>query len=1109
MKRILLSLLMMLPLSQMWAETDVTSRFLTNADFDDSSSFCTENLCTYAKDITGSGLSGMQPVTGWTMGENGDGRAAAAVPFGSSAFVGGGDYGIPATDADGQSDGGMLAAVAVWTATLQYTQAATLPAGKYRLLFRTYNGAGTTAVAKNLMGFIESDGSEHLLSTTTWKVGSWETQELSFTLLKATSGSFSVGYTAADKGSSAMPHIFVDAVQVMYEPLADGEAVEMTDRITNAGFESGTTGWTLTKKVSSWEDFKTAGNEPSEGTKVYNLWAANISSIDLSQTITLPAGQYRLTADLRINTLNDVTDQSVYATAHGTTYRSDSTITFAASPWETQEGWNTLGTDFEVLYDDTPVTIGASSTGSGTGTAGWFQLDNFRLYWLGGDIELPDAELPDGTCTTFWTEDDGALEDDYTVDVSLLTQSAATDTLWLLVRNTRMQGAIVPLFAGDTDTHDWRLSVQGTAATVWCDSVQTATADMRFLPRLTEGGEQSEVTIIGSPARYIVEVASDHEALAPGTYAVNEYGKTVRNVRGLYNCTMHVRQAADVWVPSADSLIVGASINLAHEDAWIITPHWMPSEAIANLLPKIWIGGKRASNGSNVRVAIYLDGAVLVPHTSDYKPFIGYSGTGLEGESTELGLGRNNSLGAAANTFRSFILKRGYMATLATNSDGSGYSRVYVADHADVVVDVLPDALNGRISSVHVRKWNWVSKKGWGHTGGAGKAGVVRANWFYSWSAGYNTTTDQEYVPEKTHLYWPSWSEINGKENSTCVLGLNEPEHSEQHTSDRCSCGGTISEWNAFNKLHTSFFESGLRIGSPAPTDASYLTNYITYCNNYAYRCDFVVTHAYWKEDISTWRSRLKAIHDATGRPIWITELECGASWDKPNYSDVTTAAKRYKQIFDLMEELDYVERYVPYQDDLWYNAMLYADGWPTPAGAMFRDYASSHAYKADQQFVPVWWRPSLKDVTLNVSPMPGRFVAGNPNGDMTDSFVLQYQQPDGSWLDVYTEEDRSCYDVTTHTFQPDLSSLPYGTATFRLAVTVQSGETAYSSEVTCELVDTAIGIVPMAPATTVEYILPDGRVTMHQPEGVHMVRTTHADGSIDVHKVLSPVSHR
>ena len=1103
MKRILLTLLVALPACLLWAETDVTSQLLTNADFDDASSFCTADIYTYAKDIAGSGVSGMQPVAGWTMGENGDAHAAAAVPYGSSAFVGGSGYGVPAADADGRSNGGMLAVVAVWTATTQYTQAATLPAGKYRLLVRTYNGAGTTAVGKNLMGFIEDDGTEHLLSATTWTVGTWGTQELSFTLLKETAGIFSLGYTAADKGSGAMPHLFVDDLQVLYEPLAADEAVEMTGRIVNAGFESGTTGWTLTKKVSSWEDFKTTSTEPAEGTKLYNLWAANITSLDLSQTVTLPAGQYRLTADFRINTLADVTDQSVYATAHGTTYRSDSTITTVATTWETKAGWNTLGTDFEVLYDDTPVTIGASSTGSGTGTAGWFQLDNFRLFWLGNDIELPDAVLPDGPCNTFWTEADGALQDDYTIDVSLLTAPTAADTLWLLVRNTRMQGAIVPLFAGDADAHSWRLAVQGSAATVWCDSIATATVPMQFLPRLTAGGEQSEVTLVGAPTRYVIEVVSDHEALAPGTYAVNDYGKTVRNVRALRGCTLHVRQAADVWVPSVDSLIVNASINLAHEDAWLITPHWMPSEAIANLLPKVWVDGKRATNGSNVRVAIYLDGAVLVPHTSAYKPFIGYSGTHFEGDATALGLGRNNSLGTAANTFRSFVLKRGYMATLATNSDGSGYSRVYVADHADVVVDVLPDALSGRISSVHVRKWNWVSKKGWGHTGGAGKAGVVRANWFYSWSAGYNTTTDQEYVPEKSHLYWPSWSEINGKENSTCVLGLNEPEHSEQHTSDRCSCGGTISEWNAFNKLHTSFFESGLRIGSPAPTDASYLTNYITYCNNYAYRCDFVVTHAYWKEDIGTWRSRLKAIHDATGRPIWITELEPGASWDTPGYTDVTSAAKRYKQIFDLMEELDYVERFVPYQDDLWYNAMLYADGWPTPAGAMFRDYASSHAYKADQQFVPVWWRPSLKDVTLNVSTMPGRFVAGNPNGDMTAAFVLQYQQADGSWLDVYAEADRSCYDAATHTFQPDLSSLPYGPATFRLAVTVQSGETAYSNEVTCELVDTAIGIVAASPATTVQYLLPDGRPSATQPQGVHLVLTTHADGTVTVQKHL------
>lgn len=910
----------------------------------------------------------------------------------------------------------------------------------------------------------------------------------------------------------ALRHGFILLAAFWLPAVSAFSQTDATDRIANPSFESGTGSWTLTKSVSGWEDFKVTSAAPSDGSKIYNLWAQKITSVNLHQSIILPAGNYRLSADLRINTLDDVTDQGVYATVHGATHRSAATITRCASPWETVDGWNTLTTDFDVLYDGTTVVVGASSTGSGT-TAGWFQVDNFRLTCLGDNIDIPDDHLPAGSSRILFTETDGALRDAYTVALNKVKFASAGDTLWVLLRNTSMQGTLVPLRGDDTVPHDWRIAVSGSEAVVWRDGAQHASHAVRFLPRLTEAGEQSEITLVGSNhvEKYSVELVSEREALAPDAYAVDAYGKTVRSVLCMQNAILHFTTPADVWVPSVDTLLVGSTLNLVHEEAWLLTSHWMPSEAISHLLPSVYVNAKKGVSGSNLRVAIYLDGAVVIPQTDDYQPFRGYSETGYAGEETTLGLGCNNQLGAVANTLRSFVLKRGYMVTLATNADGSGYSRVYVADHDDIRVDALPEALDRRISSVYVRKWNWVSKKGWGSTGGAGKASTVRSNWYYSWSAGYNTTVDQEYVPEKTHLYWPSWGEINRKDNVTCVLGLNEPEHSEQHSSDRCSCGGAINEWNAFNKLHTSFFESGLRIGSPAPTDASYLTNYITYCNNYAYRCDFVVTHSYWKEDIGTWRSRLESIHKATGRPIWITELEPGASWDKPGYSDVATAAKRYQQIFDLMEELDYVERYVPYQDDLWFNAMLYADGWPTPAGFLYRDYPSSHAYKAEQQFIPVWWRPSLKEVKITSAKASqdgvATFVTDNPNGDMTATFAIERLAEDGRWQTVYAEPSRAAFDQTSLTVSADVSSLPVGSATFRLKVTTLSGAEAVSPTVAVQLIHTGISSPHLQEGTgealrTREFTA-DGRPATATTRGIILVEETHADGTTTVRRVL------
>lgn len=1044
------------------AQVDVTSQLLTNAGFDDTSCFTKVGVHTYSKDITGSNVAHMQPVNGWTIVENGDARASATFAYGSGLFVGGSGYTAPATNPQGTSTGGALGLVSVWTASLQYLQPVTLAAGSYTLSFVLRNVGGTGSAVKNLFGFVEEGGAEHYATPLTWSTGSWLTQTVSFTLVQDTKGFVSLGYTAANIGSGSMPHLFIDAVSITYTEPADDGPADMTSYIVNPSFESGTTSWTLTKTVSGWEDFKITTAAPSDGQSVYNLWAGNITSLDLSQTLTLPAGNYHLTADLRVSASSDVTTQTIYATAGGLTTRSTDPITAIASPWETEAGWNTLGVDFDVLYNGSKVIVGAASTGDGSSAAGWFQIDNFRLYYLGCDIDVPDISLPDGDQTLLFSESDGSLGESFTVALHQARFASATQSVTLLLRNTYTRGAIVTLQAPDTDVHDWRIGLTPTLATIWCDGVSVGTTPVNALPPLTTGGEKSEITLIGADAltAYSAELISPDQCIVPGTWDTDAYGKPIRTLLRLYHTTLRLSEPTDLWVPSSAAALVSGVIDLAHDEAWIITPHWKPSEAISRLLPSVTISGSKATNKSNARVAIYLDGAAVIPQTDSYKPFRGYTDTDFKGREVILGLGKNNALGKDANCLRSFVLKRGYMATLATNSDGSGYSRVFVADHHDIVVDVMPEALDRRVSSVVIRKWNWVSKKGWASTGGADRSGTVRANWFYSWSASYTSTTDQEYVPEKTHLYWPSWSEINEKDNITAVFSLNEPEHSEQHTSDRCTCGGTISEWDAFDKLHTGFFESGLRIGSPAPTDANYLTNYITYCNNYAYRCDFVVTHAYWKGSISDWKSRLEAIHKATGRPIWLTELEYGASWDTPGYTDVTSAAEKYRQIFDLLEELDYVERFVPYQDDLWYNAMIYQDGSLTPAGILFRDYASSHAYKAEQQFIPVWWKPSVKDVTLTAPTGSDAaidavtFGTTNPNGDVTDQFIIQYQESDGTWSDVYAETDRSLFDTSSHSVTIDVTAIPSGMATFRLKVTTITGGEEISDPVSVDVVN-------------------------------------------------------
>ncbi len=667
-----------------------------------------------------------------------------------------------------------------------------------------------------------------------------------------------------------------------------------------------------------------------------------------------------------------------------------------------------------------------------------------------------------------------SLENSYTLSLDSVT-FANDSTAYILIRNRNKQGALIGIsragisIGGQTiytlpensARNNYRFVTDNGTLQIYHNGQLAGTAATYTVPALTTGGDKTEYTGLGTQhlSSYIAEIISMSKALAPGLYDGNKYNKIKRQLAMVYRCDLNLTEPADYFLLNEAGTMVESKLHINNENCWVILPHTRPSATISTWARIATIKGAMPQSGKSYRAAIYLDGTAVIPYPADITPFTAYSGELYSGEASSYAAGKHNSLGNKANTMQSFILKRGYMVTLAANSDGSGYSRVFVADHEDLLVPVAPEALNRRVSSIIVKPWQYVSKKGWGSTAGSSTINkhteTVRANWFYTWSADRNNTADLEYVPIKQHLWWPGWAQINALQNCTHVLGYNEPEHSEQHGSAQCSCGGAISEWSAFTH-HTEFFESGMRIGSPSPTDAGWLKNYVEYCHNYAYRCDFVVTHSYWKEDVATWKKRLEDIHNATGRPIWITEMENGASWDKPSESNVNDAAKKYQQIFDLLESLDYVERYVPYNDDLWYNKMIYDDGWPTPAGFIFRDYPSSFAYKAEVQYIPDWWKPSLQDVTLKVSYNSNKnelnFAVKNPNRDVTDRLTVEYSYDGKTWDTAYEENARWKFDNTDYTLTADANAFQDGTIHFRLHVTTLLGGDTYSEVQTLTL---------------------------------------------------------
>ena len=404
--------------------------------------------------------------------------------------------------------------------------------------------------------------------------------------------------------------------------------------------------------------------------------------------------------------------------------------------------------------------------------------------------------------------------------------------------------------------------------------------------------------------------------------------------------------AIDIHITANETPIIdNTTINLGSDRTWLVFDNIVPSKVISTYLKYVTINGQKATNGSNCRVAIYLNGAAVIPKPS---PIMVCQGT--DGEFT-LNVGNKTDLSKQSNTMTSFVLRRGYMATLATGTNGSGYSRVYVADHADLEI-TLPKALTKRVSSVNVKQWQYLSKKGWGNQGGKSGTDQLRATWFWSWSAGYSSTTDLEYVPCRQHRYWPSASDVNNKTASTS-LSLNEPEHPEQHTSDKCSCGGTTDEWTAYT-FNNDFLPSGGRIGSPQPTDLGYLTNYFKHVDNMASRCDFAVTHAYWdlgdydETSYANWfcNTQCKSVWNNTGRPLWLTEMEISASWNSHKVENYEQNRKYLQVLLQKMEECPWIERYAIYGTDMWQTYMFYEANPSkglTPAGQVYPSCFQSH----------------------------------------------------------------------------------------------------------------------------------------------------------------------
>ena len=395
--------------------------------------------------------------------------------------------------------------------------------------------------------------------------------------------------------------------------------------------------------------------------------------------------------------------------------------------------------------------------------------------------------------------------------------------------------------------------------------------------------------------------------------------------------------------------IPGCTINLNSSDAWVLLPNIRPSVVQASYLGQFLVNGAAAALNTNIRVVEYAMGTMVIPHGASITPLQIFTGPNFLGASSNLALytyyNTSTALGEFNQNIRSFRLKRGYMATFAQNANGTGASQVFVAQDADLDVGFVSASLNQPVSFVRVFPWRWTAKKGWA---GTQYMPLTDPLWSYDWGTSSASTVDREYLPMK----WGSSSgtgNILNIQNTTCVLGYNEPDATAQANM---TTNQAIADW-------PTLMQWGLRAGAPASSDSGlngqgiqWTMNFMTIATNLGYRVDFVPVHWYkCGQSPAQLISYLNQVYSVFKRPMWVTEWNNGASWCTPLPADYNAEATALTNFVTALENSPIVERYSIYS--YWSGtagtnlqlATGSGSGTLTPAGVAYMNLPSKVAY--------------------------------------------------------------------------------------------------------------------------------------------------------------------
>lgn len=415
-----------------------------------------------------------------------------------------------------------------------------------------------------------------------------------------------------------------------------------------------------------------------------------------------------------------------------------------------------------------------------------------------------------------------------------------------------------------------------------------------------------------------------------------------------------IRDRGYMELVAPNPLSENLKVTFSGSSGWLKLPAVSPKAVSNELQNQFLVDGNPANYPANLRIDnYYSEGSLVRKEDPEAVPLTIYDQEAHQGDSADVQVDMihagNMIPGGMNDKIASFNLSRGYMVTMAENSDGTGLSKVFIASEADLYIHDLPPQLKGIVSFIRVVPWNWVSKKGIG-----GLVTGLNETWYYTWSNNGNSSIDREYAP----MSWgkggaddPSDIELyKNKYKATHVMGFNEPDDCHGQSGQY----GNLCDTDVAVATYENLMKTGLRLVSPGCREGApfgWLREFYEKAVAQNIRIDVIALHWYdWvsnpanspnadpQQVFNRFKSYLQRVHDLYQLPVWITEFNA-------NPNRTTAVNKAFMELaLPYLETLDFVERYAWFQPNSDVADYYDGQGGYTEVGLFYRNHLSSPA---------------------------------------------------------------------------------------------------------------------------------------------------------------------